>query len=254
VVDVSDGRTVERLSLEAGVLTLALARSAKRNAMNLAMARELHALLDDADEARALVLTGDARTFSAGADLVEGGGADAEGINWFATTDRLVALEIPTIAAIEGYCLGGGLELALCCDLRIAGRSATFGTPEVVHGVFPAGGATQRLPRVVGPARAKELMLVGERIPADTALSWGLVNRVVDDGTALAAAQALAATLASRAEAAVHAIKRLADQALDTPLAEGLAAERAALHDVLHSEAAASGAQAFRDRRRGTGG
>jgi enoyl-CoA hydratase len=254
VVEVSESRTVEVVSLEAGVLTLALARPAKRNAMNLAMARELYGLLDRAGDARALVLTGDERTFSAGADLVEGGGADAQGINWFDTTDRLVALAIPTVAAIEGYCLGGGLELALCCDLRIAGRSATFGTPEVVHGVFPAGGATQRLPRVVGLTRAKELMLVGERISADTALAWGLLNRVVEDGTALAAAHALAATLASRAEAAVHAIKRLADLALDIPLADGLAAERAALRDVLHSDAATSGAQAFRERRRGSGG
>lgn len=232
-----------------GVAVVRLDRPEKRNAMNLAMARDLHRVLGEVD-ARAIVLTGDERAFSAGADLVEGGGADQPGITWFDASDRLAGMAVPTIAAIEGYCLGGGLEVALCCDLRVAGRSAVLGTPEVRHGVFPAGGATQRLPRVVGLARAKELMLLGDRIDPDTALAWGLLNRVVDDGQALPAALELARRMAGYAPSAVGAIKALTDSALDAPLAEGLAGERRALVDVLASEAAAKGAQAFRDRDR----
>src|SRR5205807_586055 len=107
---------------------------------------------------------------SAGADLAEGTGS-----RWEELTRRLTRLEVPTFAAIAGWCLGGGLELALCCDMRVASEGAKLGTPEVKRGIFPGGGGTQRLPRLVGPARAKELMFIGDPVDAQTALEWGLV-------------------------------------------------------------------------------
>jgi enoyl-CoA hydratase/carnithine racemase len=204
------------------VLTITLDRPARRNAMDVVMAREVHAALGALDGVGAVVLTGAEGTFSAGADIKSGSGVGGGGITWFDTFDLLLGLEVPVVAAIEGWCLGGGLELALCCDLRVAGETARLGTPEVRHGVFPAGGGTQRLPDVVGRGRAKELLLVGDPLDAATAERWGLVNRVVPEGSALAVARELAVRMAGHDRAAVAAIKRLTADQLDA----GIARER----------------------------
>jgi enoyl-CoA hydratase len=162
---------------------------------------------------------------------------------------QLATLAVPTIAAIEGHVLGGGLELSLCCDFRIATHRSKLGMPEVKLGVLPGSGGTQRLPRIVGPARAKEIILLGEVMDAATALSIGLVTRVVEDGTALAAAREMAGVLARRGPVAVREAKRVIDLATETTLEEGFAHELDASEVVFATEDAMEGARAFLEKR-----
>jgi enoyl-CoA hydratase/carnithine racemase len=158
---------------------------------------------------------------------------------------RLAGLPIPTIAAIEGSALGGGLELALCCDLRVASERAQLGLPEVRLAVTPSTGGTQRLPRIVGLARAKELLLTGRLIGADAALRIGLVNEVVPAGEANARAEAIAAEIAAGGPLAVRAVKALVDGSLDHDLATGHAAEVEASVRIFATDDLLEGARAF---------
>ncbi|MCB9789017.1 MAG: enoyl-CoA hydratase/isomerase family protein [Deltaproteobacteria bacterium] len=201
-----------------GVATLTFDRPAARNAMHLEMNLEVRRALDtlaEDESVRALVLTGaGGRAFVSGADIAEL--RDRSAVVALARhnarlCDALEAFPRPTVAAIEGYALGGGCEVALACDLRVAGASARLGQPEVSLGILPAAGATWRLPRVVGLGRAKELILTGRIVEADEALGMGLLNRVVPDGGALEAARALAETMAGHSALAV----RLAKVAID---------------------------------------
>jgi enoyl-CoA hydratase/carnithine racemase len=200
---------------------------------------------------RAVVLTGaGARAFCAGSDVKEFeklAGRVAQGKLLYEkyVYRKLAELPVPTIAAIEGDALGGGLELALCCDLRIASARARLGMPEVRLGVIPGSGGTQRLPAVVGPARAKELILVGELISAQRAEQIGLVNAVVDEGEALAAATDMAQRIAQRGPVAVREAKRLIERARDLDLDAGMAAELDASDRVFASEDMLEGARAF---------
>jgi enoyl-CoA hydratase/carnithine racemase len=157
----------------------------------------------------------------------------------------LADLPMPTIAAIEGAALGGGLELALACDLRIASATARLGLPEVHLAVTPGAGGTQRLPRIVGPARAKELILAGLIVDAAEAARIGLVNRVVPAGEARAVADALAAEIAARGPLAVREAKRLIDLAVEGDLDAGLAAELDASERVFATDDMLEGAGAF---------
>ena len=159
--------------------------------------------------------------------------------------DRLARLPMPTIAAIEGNALGGGLELALCCDIRVASETSRLGLPEVRLAVTPGAGGTQRLPRVVGAARAKELILTGRVLTADEAERIGLVTRVVATGQALAAADEIAEEIAARGPVAVREAKRLIDLATDADVATGLAAELDASDRVFATEDMVEGATAF---------
>jgi enoyl-CoA hydratase/carnithine racemase len=226
------------------------------------VSKEVTAALSDAlrliaadDEVRAVVLagTGD-RAFSAGSDVKEfpslqGRVGEGKLIEENAVYNQLSDLPVPTVAAIEGNALGGGLELALCCDLRVASRTALLGMPEVRLGVMPGSGGTQRLPRLIGLARAKELILLGEVIDADTALQFGLVNRVVPDGEAKAIARELAETLAARGPVAVREAKAALNTTLDRSLAEGQVAELAASERVFSSDDMLEGAAAFIEKR-----
>lgn len=162
---------------------------------------------------------------------------------------RLADLPMPTIAAIEGDALGGGLELALCCDLRIASARARLGLPEVRLAVLPGSGGTQRLPRIVGPARAKELILTGRIVPAEEAFRIGLVTEVVPAGQAVTRALEVAGEIAARGPLAVREAKRLIDAAADVDLDAGLAAELDASERVFASEDMVEGARAFFDKR-----
>lgn len=164
-------------------------------------------------------------------------------------SSRLADLPMPTIAAIEGNALGGGLELALCCDLRIASARARLGLPEVRLAVTPGSGGTQRLPRVVGLARAKELILTGRIISAQEAERIGLVNEVVPEGEALARADQVAAEIAARGPLAVREAKRLIDAAWEVDLEAGLAAELEASVRVFASEDMLEGAKSFFEKR-----
>jgi enoyl-CoA hydratase/carnithine racemase len=218
------------------------------------MMERLDAALDELArdrDVRAVVVTGaGTRAFCAGSDVKEFerlAGRVAQGKLLYEkyVYRKLAELPVPTIAAIEGDALGGGLELALCCDLRIASARARLGMPEVRLGVIPGSGGTQRLPAVVGPARAKELILVGELISAQRAEQIGLVNAVAAEGEALTAATDMAQRIAQRGPTAVREAKRLIERARDHDLDAGLAAELDASDRVFASEDMLEGARAF---------
>ncbi|MFI6904633.1 enoyl-CoA hydratase/isomerase family protein [Nonomuraea sp. NPDC050394] len=214
----------------------------------------LRAVAGDGDT-RVVILHGaGTRAFCAGSDIAEFDELHEHVAERKLLLEKLVyrqlaRLRVPSIAAVEGYALGGGLELALCCDLRIAGDQARLGLPELKLGVLPGSGGTQRLPRIVGPARAKEIILLGEPLDAATAFSIGLVNRVVRAGTALAAAREMAATIAARGPLAVQAAKALIDQAAERPLDDGLALELDASEEIFSTQDAREGARAFLAKR-----
>jgi enoyl-CoA hydratase/carnithine racemase len=156
---------------------------------------------------------------------------------------------MPTVAAIEGNALGGGLELALACDIRVCSERASLGLPEVRLAVTPGAGGTQRLWRIVGVGRAKELTLTGRIIDAHEAERIGLVNRIVPSGEAVAAARAIGQGIAQRGPLAVREAKRLIDLSTETPLADGIAAEIDASERVFNSEDMLEGARAFFEKR-----
>jgi enoyl-CoA hydratase/carnithine racemase len=208
-----------------------------------------------AGDVRAVVMSGSGdRAFSAGSHVGEfeaqRGPAGRERHELEERVLRSLAdLPMPTIAAIEGNALGGGLELALCCDIRIASSRARLGLPEVRLAVTPGGGGTQRLPRIVGPARAKELILTGRILSAEEAERIGLVNEVVPAGEARARAQAVAEEIAARGPLAVREAKRLIDAAWDLGPDAGLAAELDASERIFASDDMLEGATAFFDKR-----
>jgi len=195
----------------------------------------------------AVVLWGGRRIFAAGADIVEleGVGADSVGASFTSALGTLATLPRATIAAINGYALGGGLELALACDFRVCAEDSQLGLPEVLLGVIPGGGGTQRLPRLIGSSRAKELILTGRRVPALEALAIGLVNRVVAPDYVLDAALAWAGELAQGPLVAHGLAKSAIDQGLEGTLAEGLALEQAGFAAVARTEDAARGIASF---------
>lgn len=248
---------VGKKSEEDGVELLIL-RHPPVNALSTALLAELDALVREVDgnaSARALIVTGDGQFFSAGADLKEMAtvGLDRateivrRGHELFG---RISGLRIPVIAAINGLALGGGLELALACDLRVAGESAKLGAPEVNFGLMPAYGGTQRLPRVVGSAKAKELIFTGTMIPAAEALRLGLVNKVVPAGQEVRAARDLAHTIAQKAPKAVQASKRAINEGRERPLAEGVEIEAKLFEtEVLRSEDLGEGIAAYIEHR-----
>ena len=205
---------------------------------------------------RVVLLTGGGtRAFSVGSDVKELQATRARG-TWRARAqhelqlyETIDGLPKPTVAAIQGYCLGGGLELALACDLRVCGAEAEFGFPEVRLGVFPSGGGTERLPRLIGEARAKELMLLGSRIGAEEAARLGLVNRVASRGVGLDAARALARELAGQPALATQAIVRVVEYGRDRSLREGSEAAIAALEGLGRSADLPEGLAAFLEKR-----
>jgi len=249
--------TVLRTQEDDGVSCLFL-KNPPVNALSRAVLAELGRHLADLTSetgVRAVVLAGDGPNFSAGADLKEMASidpAEAPGLlrDALATYRRLAELPVPTVAAVHGFAVGGGLELALACDLRVADDSARFGAPEVTHGLMPAYGGTQRLPRLVGPAKAKEMIFTGALVPAAEALRIGLINKLVSGGQDLRAARDLAHTIGQRAPRAVRAAKRAISLGADLDLAEGLALEGQLLtEEVLPSPDLIEGIRAFSERR-----
>jgi enoyl-CoA hydratase len=199
-----------------------------------------------ADLPGAVVLWGGPRIFAAGADISELGEPTAAAVvdRFHSVAGALASLPRVTIAAVNGYALGGGLELALACDLRVASDTAKLGLPEVLLGVLPGGGGTQRLPRLIGPARAKQMLFTGRHVGADEALSFGLVDRVVP-GDAGDEALSMAAEMA-RGPLAAHAlIKHAVDAGLDGSLSDGLAIERRVFVEVFRTEDARTGVASF---------
>jgi enoyl-CoA hydratase len=232
------------------------------NALSAPLLEELEAEIDrlDADDAvRAIVLVGAGeRAFVAGADISEfpslrEAAAEAQergsarGIQKLG--HRMDAARTPFIAAIHGFCLGGGLELALCCDIRVASDDAQLGQPEIKLGLIPGGGGTQRLPRLVGIGRAMLLNLTGDFVDARTAYEWGLVERVVSRDELRETALGIARTIASRSPVSVSILRELARTTRDLPLEEGLRREADGFRRCLESEDGAEGVAAFLEKR-----
>ena len=204
---------------------------------------------------RGVVLSGAGeKAFVAGADLDEIAGLEAATARTFARRgqallDRIEWLGKPVVAAVNGYALGGGLELALACHVRIASDNAVFGVPETKLGLVCGYGGTQRLPRLVGRGRALELLLTGDRIDATEALRIGLVNKVVFRDRLLAEAEALLARMSANAPLALRAALEAVNAGLDRPLAEGLEGEASLFAEVAASEDAREGLRAFAEKR-----
>ena len=199
---------------------------------------------------KAVVLVGSDRALAAGADIDEFGGDEEARVvaaGFRAAGDALGAIPRPVIAAIAGYALGGGLEIALACDLRIIADNARLGQPEILLGIIPGGGGTQRLARLVGPARAKELTWSGRQVRAEEALAIGLADRVVAADELEAAALDWAAAFASGAVVAMGLAKRAIDDGLDQPLGAGLDLEADCFADAFATEDATTGIASFKE-------
>jgi enoyl-CoA hydratase/carnithine racemase len=221
----------------------------KANALSGEVLEQLREVAEQliAEPPGAMVLWGGERIFAAGADIVElgDGGPAGVGLAVERALGALAAIPRATIAAVNGYALGGGCELALACDLRVCAEDARFGLPEVLLGVIPGGGGTQRLPRLIGVSRAKELIFTGRQVRADEALAIGLVNRVVPKAEVLTAALDWAGELARGAIAAHGLAKAAVDEGLETTLAAGMEIERRRFVAAAATEDAARGIASF---------
>jgi enoyl-CoA hydratase len=232
------------------------------NALSAPLLEELEAeidRLDGDDDVRAIVLVGAGdRAFVAGADISEfpslreaaaeaNERGSARGIQKLG--HRMDAARTPFIAAIHGFCLGGGLELAMCCDIRVASDDAQLGQPEIKLGLIPGGGGTQRLPRLVGIGRAQYLNMTGDFIEAATASDWGLVEKVVPREELRATALGIAQTIAARSPVSIAVLRELARTTRDLPLEEGLRREADGFRRCLESEDGAEGVAAFLEKR-----
>lgn len=246
--------TDERLVLtevDGPVAVLTLNRPKALNALSPELIDELIAAIEasDADPAiRCIVLTGGPRVFAAGADIKAMAAATPTEMlrrGNIAKWARISACTKPIIAAVSGYALGGGCELALACDFRIASDKAKLGQPEILLGIIPGGGGTQRLPRLIGPAKAKDLIFTGRQVRADEALAIGLVDEVVEAGTELDRAIERAAELARGAVVAQGLAKRAIDRGLDITLNGGLDLEQQLFAEVFTTDDANAGVQSF---------
>ena len=232
------------------------------NALSAPLLEELEAEIErlDADDGvRAIVLMGAGdRAFVAGADISEFPSlreaaaaahehGSARGIQ--KVGHRMDAARTPFIAAIHGFCLGGGLELAMCCDIRVASDDAQLGQPEIKLGLIPGGGGTQRLPRLVGVGRAQYLNMTGDFIDAATAYDWGLVEKVVSRDELRETALGIAQTIAARSPVSIAVLRELARTTRDLPLEEGLRREADGFRRCLESEDGAEGVAAFLEKR-----
>ncbi len=235
-----------------GLITLN--RPQALNALNAALIADLGAAFDDLEgdpAIAAIVLTGGEKAFAAGADI--GQMATASAMDMYALRNRIDAwdriknVRTPIVAAVSGYCLGGGNELAMACDLIVSSPTAQFGQPETGVGIIPGAGGTQRLTRAIGKSLAMDVILAGRFLTADEALRAGLVARVADDW--LGEAKSVANAIASKAPIATRIAKELVDHADETPLAAGVADERKALYLAFASEDASEGLNAFMEKR-----
>ena len=242
-------------SRDGNVVLLRLNRPEARNALSPELMEELASELERLDpdpEIRCVVIAGSDKVFAAGADIkAMSERTFAEALRHPAASfwRRLAAIKTPMIAAVSGYALGGGCELALACDMIVAAEGATFGQPEINLGIIPGGGGTQRLARVLGKQRAMELVLTGERFDAAAALELGLVNRVVEGDGWLDEAMALAASVATRPPIAARLAKQAVIAAEETALSAGLESERRLYELAMATEDRVEGMTAFLEKR-----
>ena len=239
-----------------GVALVTLDRPASLNALSFDLLDALVDALESLDEGgvcRAIVITGAGdRAFAAGADIRELATQSQASLmagGRFGTWDRLAAIGLPLIAAVRGFALGGGCELAMACDMIVAAEDASFGQPEIMLGVMPGAGGTQRMTRAIGKARTMELVLTGQPLPAQEAAAAGLVTRVVPAAATVDAALELAARIATMPPLAVRAAKAAVREAAEASLRDGLAHERAAFFALFDTQDQAEGMAAFTQKR-----
>lgn len=248
------GQTIET-ELRDGVGLIRFNRPDALNALNEAVLHDVAAALEDFEANPALgtiVITGDDKAFAAGADIKEMAEASAVEMlraDTIAGYDRIRATKKPLIAAVSGWCLGGGNELALSCDLIIASETARFGQPEINLGVIPGAGGTQLLTKAVGKALAMEMVLNNRMLSAEEALAFGLINAVHPLDSYLEETLKLAAQIAARAPIAIRMAKEMIKRAFETPLETGIAEERQAFYFLFSTEDQAEGMQAFVEKR-----
>jgi len=241
-----------------GVATITFNRPKQLNAINAEMANELLQLLDvveQDDEIRCVILTGGEKAFVAGGDVAYMAGLSHLEAGGFAKLihtlmNRIEGLSKPVIAAISRFALGGGCELALCCDVRIATQGTSFGVPEINLALIPGAGGTQRLARTVGIGWAKRMALTGSPIDADTALKIGLVTQVVEKDELMTAARSLAVDLASKAPVTMRQLKACLNQSMYTDLRSGLEYEQQAFQFLFSTEDETEGVNAFVEKRK----
>jgi enoyl-CoA hydratase len=245
-----------KVTREGAVTTIQLNRPEVLNALNLKLMDEVISALGELEEdpeTRCVVITGNERAFAAGADIKEM--ADASAVDMlvrdqFAKWDRIRRFKKPLIAAVSGYALGGGSELAMMCDMIVASETAQFGQPEINLGVIPGAGGTQRMTRAVGKAVAMEVVLAGRTLSAKEALQHGLVNRVVPVEAYLQEAQRLAARIAEKSPIALQLAKEAVLKVYDTALQEGLLFERKNFYLLFGTEDQKEGMAAFVEKRK----
>jgi enoyl-CoA hydratase/carnithine racemase len=238
---------VERRADGVAVVTL---NNPKVNALSQALLAELRAAAEDmvTNPPGAVVITGGERIFAAGADISEFGNAEQGRhitAGFHAALNTVAKIPRFVIAAVSGYALGGGCELALACDYRIAGERAVFGQPEILLGILPGGGGTQRLPRLIGLSKAKEIMITGRQVKAEEAFRIGLADELVSTETLHERAFALAAEAASGALQAQAMIKRAVDGGIEADLADGLKLERDLFEGIFHTADSQVGVESF---------
>ena len=237
------------------VALVELNRPKELNALNLQVMGELRdalTKLDQDSEVRVIIVTGNDQAFAAGADIKEmagRGAVDMLKIDQFKTWDQIRKIQKPIIAAVSGFALGGGCELAMTCDMIIASESAKFGQPEIKIGVMPGAGGTQRLTRAIGKARAMEMVLTGKFISAEEALKYGLINKVVPVESYLGETVKLATTIANMSPVAARLAKESVNRAFETHLDEGLHFERKNFYLLFASEDQKEGMEAFIEKR-----
>lgn len=246
------------LSVENNIGWIRLNRPDKLNALNPSVYRDLEqvvAQVESNDEIRVVVVTGDERAFAAGADIDHMAEGDVKAAceltdNGMRAQERLADLPKPTIAAISGYCLGGGLELALCCDFRIASDTAVLGLPEIGLGIIPGGGGTQRLPRLVGTGPALKLIMTGDTIDSSEALRIGLVEQVVLVADLAGAVETFAGKLIKRPAMALRAAKAAVRKGMSMSLKEGLFVEKDLFCMLFGTVDQKEGMRAFLEKRK----
>jgi enoyl-CoA hydratase len=238
------------------VALIQLNRPKELNALNLQLMGELRDALkqlDEDEDVRAIVITGNERAFAAGADIKQMAGKtaiDMLNIDQFSTWDQIRKTKKPIIAAVSGFALGGGCELAMTCDMIIASETAMFGQPEIKIGVMPGAGGTQRLTKAIGKAKAMEMVLTGKFMPAEEAEKQGLINRVVPVELYLEEAFKLAGEIAQMSPVAIKLAKESVNRAFETQLDEGLHFERKNFYLCFASEDQTEGMNAFVEKRR----
>lgn len=248
--------TYIEISIRGSIGIIMLNRPEVLNALNREMVSEIVSACEkfEADSSiRAIVLHGAGRSFAAGADIDEmadNTAVEMELLNQFKDWDRLLYIKKPIIGAVHGYCLGGGFELALACDLLLSSEDASFGFPEVNLAIMPGAGGTQRLTKLIGKTRAMEWLLTGDKKTAREAYRLGIVNKLVPREALMDETFRLAETIAAQAPLSVRMIKEAVHKAVDSPLGEGMQYERKNLYLLFASNDQKEGMRAFQERRK----